>query len=245
MSKVIVITGAGQGLGRALAIRLAADGHNIALLGRTLSKVEKVAGEIGGNAFAVECDLGSPDSVRAAFAQIAERHPTIDVLINNAALYDQFFLADATDEQIETAMSSNLTGAIYATRAAIPVIPAGGRIINVTSESVTMNHAMLSLYQSTKAGLDRLTEAMRLELRSKGIRMTLVRASQMMADDADYSKMNPEIARIFMTESARQGVHMRERGITHVKLVAEMFVDIINADATMNVAELTLESWAP
>ncbi|HEY8385287.1 MAG TPA: SDR family NAD(P)-dependent oxidoreductase, partial [Porticoccaceae bacterium] len=75
MSKVIVITGAGVGLGRALARRFAADGDTVVLLGRTLSKVEAVAAEIGDRAMAVGCDVASPDSVRAAFAEIAKRHP--------------------------------------------------------------------------------------------------------------------------------------------------------------------------
>ena len=68
MSKVIVITGAGVGLGRALARRFAADGETVVLLGRTAAKVEAAAQEIGERAMAVACDVASPDSVRAAFA---------------------------------------------------------------------------------------------------------------------------------------------------------------------------------
>jgi len=70
VSKVIVITGAGDGLGRALARRFARDGETVILLGRTLSKVEAVAQELGDPHFAVACDVGNPDSVRAAFAAV-------------------------------------------------------------------------------------------------------------------------------------------------------------------------------
>ena len=84
MSKIIVITGAGKGLGRALARRFAADGEQVVLLGRTLATLEKVAAEIGPRAMPIACDVGSADSVRAAFAAIAKRHPTFHVLINNA-----------------------------------------------------------------------------------------------------------------------------------------------------------------
>ena len=80
MGKTIVITGAGVGLGRALARRFAKEGETVILLGRTLSKVQAVADELGEPAFAVQCDVGVPDSVRTAFAAIAERHPKIDVL---------------------------------------------------------------------------------------------------------------------------------------------------------------------
>ena len=74
VGKTIVITGAGIGLGRAIARRFARDGETVILLGRTLSKVQSAADELGEPHFAVECDVGSPDSVRAAFAEIARRH---------------------------------------------------------------------------------------------------------------------------------------------------------------------------
>ena len=68
------------------------------LLGRNLEKVQAVATQIGNGASAFGCDVSSPDSVRAAFKQLAERHPRIDVLINNAAVYQPFLVAEATDE---------------------------------------------------------------------------------------------------------------------------------------------------
>ena len=86
MGKTIIITGAGDGLGRALARRFARDGETVILLGRTLSKLEAVAAELGEGHLALQCDVGDPDSVRAAFAQIATRHPKVDVLINNASV---------------------------------------------------------------------------------------------------------------------------------------------------------------
>src|ERR1700741_2070250 len=110
MSKAIVITGAGAGLGRALARRFVGEGETGVLPGRTRAKVEAVAGELGERAMAVDCDVGSPDSVRAAFTQIAARFPTIDVLINNAAVYEPFQMEDATDQQILSSVATNLTG---------------------------------------------------------------------------------------------------------------------------------------
>lgn len=75
MGKTIVITGAGIGLGRALARRFVRDGETVVLLGRTFSKVKDLADELGDAALAVECDVGSADSVRAAFATIAAKFP--------------------------------------------------------------------------------------------------------------------------------------------------------------------------
>ncbi len=100
MGKTIVITGAGAGLGRALAQRFASEGETVILLGRTLSKVQALADELGAPAMAVECDVSDPASVRTAFTQTAGTHPKIDILINNAGIYEPFTVTEATDEQI-------------------------------------------------------------------------------------------------------------------------------------------------
>src|SRR3546814_15300891 len=110
MSKVIVITGAGIGLGRALARRFAKEGDTLVLLGRTLSKVKAVADELGAPAMAVECDVSSPESVKKAFVEIAARHPKIDVLINNAAVYEPFLIAEASDAKIRGMFTTNHPG---------------------------------------------------------------------------------------------------------------------------------------
>ncbi len=120
--KTVVITGAGAGLGRALAKGFAEEGNRVVLLGRTGAKVEKVAGEIGDNALAITCDIGSPESVRQTFARIGEETSVIDVLINNAGVYEPYFVKDATDEQISGAIQANLAGPIYCCRAASPLM---------------------------------------------------------------------------------------------------------------------------
>lgn len=86
VGKKIVITGTGAGMGKALAERFARKGDTVILLGRIHSKVQAVADELGGEVMAVECDVASADSVRAVLTAIAEKHPTIYVPINNAAI---------------------------------------------------------------------------------------------------------------------------------------------------------------
>ena len=136
MAKTIIITGAGAGLGRTLAQRFAQDGETVILLGRTLSKLQALADELGPMAWPVECDIASPDSVRAAFAVIAASHPKIDVLINNAAIYQPFMIAEASDEDILSPLLTNFAGPIFCARAVIPMMQRGGHIINISSESV-------------------------------------------------------------------------------------------------------------
>jgi meso-butanediol dehydrogenase/(S,S)-butanediol dehydrogenase/diacetyl reductase len=184
--KVIVITGAGSGLGRALARRLAADGDTVVLLGRTLARLEAVAVDIGERAMAVSCDVGSPDAVRSAFAAIAVRFQTIDVLINNAATVEHFLVAEATDDQIDGTLGTNLIGPILCTRAAISMMRRGGQIFNVSSGAVEQQFPGLSLYSSSKAALESLSLSMHRELQSRNISVTIVRAGQMIEDDHSW-----------------------------------------------------------
>ena len=242
MGKVIVITGAGVGLGRALARRFARDGDTVVLLGRTFSKVEAAAAEIGASAMAVECDVGNADSVRSAFAAIAGKHPRIDVLINNAAVYEPFMVANATDEQIMGPTLTNFAGPIFTSRAAIPMMEAGGYILNVTSESVALEFPMLSLYQSTKAGLERFTESLRKELAPQSIRVSTVRCGPMY-EEGKGSPWAPEIAMQFYQLCVAAGIDMRTRPISHVNNVTDVFRSLIDLPGDVSVPHVSIEGW--
>lgn len=244
MGKSIVITGAGSGLGRALARRLAADGDAIILLGRTRAKLQVLADELGQPSFAVACDVMDADSVRAAFVTIAKSHPIIDVLINNAAIYQPTFVKDATDAQIAGAVMTNLAGPIHCARAAIPVLRKGGHIINISSETVALPHAMFSLYQSSKAGLERFSDALHAELEPDGIRVTMVRAGQMMDEDAK-PPADGELARRFAEENLKRGLSFRERPISQCSSAAEVICTLTRLPGDVNVPQMVLEAWRP
>lgn len=242
MSKVIAITGAGVGLGRALAQRLAADGHRIVLLGRTAATLEASAAKLDTQSTPVVCDVGDPESVRSAFAAIADRHGAIDVLINNAAIYEPFFVRDATDAQISAALLANFAGPIHCCRAAIPLMSAGGQIINISSETVGMRHAMFSLYQSSKAGLERFTEALHEELEPDGIRVTLVRAGQMFGEDSRPPTTDPEVGRRFVEENLKRGLDFRARPISSFASVAEVLSGLLHLPDDVHVPQMFLEA---
>jgi meso-butanediol dehydrogenase/(S,S)-butanediol dehydrogenase/diacetyl reductase len=234
LSKIIVITGAGVGLGRALARRFAAEGETVVLLARTLAKVEVAAAEIGERATAVACDVGSPESVRAAFAAIAARYPKIDVLINNAALYEPFLVEEASEKQIVDIVTTNLTGPILCARAAIALMGKGGHIINVSSESVGMLMPHMVVYQSSKAGLERFSEGLHHELEPSGIRVTCVRAGAMY-EEGKQSNFDPEANARFMKATSAVGLNMRERPISHVNSVTNVFRSLLDLPADMTV----------
>jgi meso-butanediol dehydrogenase / (S,S)-butanediol dehydrogenase / diacetyl reductase len=244
LSKVIVITGAGAGLGRALARRFAADGETVVLLGRTASKVEAVAKEVGSGAMAVRCDVGSPESVRDAFTAIARRHPRVDVLVNNAAYYQAFLIADATDEQILSTLATNLAGPMLCARAAIALMGRGGHIINVSSEAVELPFPYLLAYQSAKAGLERFSHGLGRELEGAGIRVSTVRAGQMMDADKTWD-IDPAVAVRFAQAAAAAGLNLRERPISQYVSVVNVFRALIDLPADVHAASIALQARTP
>lgn len=238
-SKIIVITGAGVGLGRALARRFVADGDKVILLGRTAGKIETVAAELGDRAVAITCDVSLPDSVKSAFTAIAETHGHIDALINNAAIYEPFTITEASDAQIQNIVNTNLTGPIFCVRAALPLMGPGGQIINLSSESVGFNIPMLQVYSSAKAGLERFSQGMARELEDDGIRVTNVRAGQMFDEDKTWD-IDPEVGKRFLQATMAAGLNLRERPISHYRSVAEVFRSLLDLPADVHVDSINL-----
>jgi meso-butanediol dehydrogenase / (S,S)-butanediol dehydrogenase / diacetyl reductase len=240
VSKTIVITGAGDGLGRALARRFARDGETVILLGRTMSKVQAVAEELGEPHSAIECDVGNPDSVRAAFAEVAKRHPKIDVLINNAAIFVPFTLAEVTDEQIATQLNTNLAGPIYCSREALPLFQGSGHIINVTSESTHIKMPMLWLYAGTKVSLEFISDMWGSELAESGVRVTVVRAGQMMDETKTGSTWPMDVSMRFMQANAKVGLNLMERPISHYNSVTDAFRAVLDMPPDVHIGLVAL-----
>ena len=243
MPKTIVITGAGAGLGRALARRLAADGDSVVLLGRGFAKVQAVASEIGARALALECDVSSPESVRAAFDAIARHHPSIDVLINNAVFYQPFLIAEAPDDQIFKTIGTNFTGAVLCSRAAIPLLRPGGQIINVSSESVTQTFPHLVLYQASKAALERFSEGLHHELEPSGIKVTTVRAGSMYEEGKTW-EVDPTARMRFAQAAMEAGIKLRGRPVSHYVSVVGVFRTLIDLPEDVQMGVVTLHARA-
>jgi meso-butanediol dehydrogenase / (S,S)-butanediol dehydrogenase / diacetyl reductase len=242
VSKIIVITGAGVGLGRALARRFANDGDRVVLLGRTFSKVEAAAAEIGERAMPVDCDVASASSVRAAFAEIALRYPKIDVLINNAAVFEPSRIAEASDEHIMSTLMINLGGTIMCSRAAIPMMERGGHIINVSSESVeTLHMPQLLVYQCSKAGVERFSLGLDRELESSGIRVSVVRAGAMMEEGKVWT-IPPEARASFGQAAMEAGINLRDRPISQFTSATQVFRTLIDMPVDLQAVMVTLHA---
>lgn len=245
MGKIVAITGAGDGLGRALARRLARDGDTVILLGRTLSKVQAVAAELGDAHMAVECDVADPQSVKAAFETVAVRFPKLDVLINNAGVFEPFTLGSLRPEQVKYLADINLCGPIYVAHEALPLLRGGGHIVNVTSESVPLKMPMLWMYAGTKTALELISEMWMRELDPEGVRVTVVRCGQMMDETKTGSNWPVEVSMQFAQENAKVGINMRERGISHYNSVADSFRAIIDTPADVQMNMVWMSSRRP
>jgi meso-butanediol dehydrogenase / (S,S)-butanediol dehydrogenase / diacetyl reductase len=240
MAKTIVITGAGDGLGRALARRFAGDGDTVILLGRTLAKVQAVADELGAPAMAIQCDVADGNSVRAAFAEVAKRHPKIDVLVNNAGIYWPFTLAEADDKTVEDLTSININGTIFCGREALPLFQGDGHIINVTSESSVLKTPMMWLYASTKHAVELISEMWGRELEPAGVRVTTARCGQMYDETKTSAPWPQEVSMRFGAAAAAVGINLREKGTSHYKSVTDAFRAILDMprDTHLNLVSI-------
>jgi 3-oxoacyl-[acyl-carrier protein] reductase len=172
--KVALVTGASQGIGEAIAKRLAAQGATVVCAARTLRKLQEVADAItaeGGKADVVVADLSDGASVRAAVATTVERHGAIHILVNNAGITRDKLLIQMKEEDWDAVIDTNLKGAWTAIQAATkPMMKQRwGRIINIASVVGQMGNAGQANYVAAKAGLIGLTKSVARELASRNV----------------------------------------------------------------------------
>jgi dihydroanticapsin dehydrogenase len=146
--KVCIVTGAGSGIGRASAIRLAEEGARVTCIDLREDAVRSTAEEIGDAAFAVAADVSDDGQVRAYTDGTVERWGTLDVVFNNAGVNLPTVFHEATDELIDRTLSVNVKGTIHGCRAAIPHMlkAGGGSIVNTGSVNSIVSEPYLSIY---------------------------------------------------------------------------------------------------
>ncbi len=163
---IAVVTGASGGIGAEIAKRLAQDGFSVALIySRNAEKAQKTANEItlsGGSAKTYKCDVRDSSEITSAIEAIERDFGEISVLVNNAGISEQKLLTDITDSDWENMISTNLSGAFYFCRAALPyfVYRKSGRIINISPMWGETGGSCEVHYSAAKAGLIGLTKAL-------------------------------------------------------------------------------------
>ncbi|HEX3708268.1 MAG TPA: SDR family oxidoreductase [Pseudolabrys sp.] len=176
-AKVALVTGAGTGVGRAVAITLAKAGYSLVLAGRRKDMLDKVAGEVnaaGSQALAVPSDVSKRDSVLELFAKVKSSFGRLDVLFNNAGIgAPPVPLEDLPFETWQNVVATNLTGMFLCTQEAIKIMknqsPRGGRIINNGSISAHAPRPFSVAYTSTKHAITGLTKSTSLDCRQYDI----------------------------------------------------------------------------
>jgi len=177
--RVALVTGASQGIGRAIAIELARGGAAVVLAARDrekLSEVEKLIQEFGGTAWSVDMDITSPDSVLAAMEATVKLAGKVEVLVNNAGITRDGLALRLRPHDWDAVLQTNLTAAFSVTQACLPAMMKNrwGRIIYVTSVVGQAGHAGQSNYAASKAGLLGLAKSLASEVATRNITVNAV-----------------------------------------------------------------------
>jgi 3-oxoacyl-[acyl-carrier protein] reductase len=177
--RVALVTGASQGIGRAIALALSCAGARVVLAARNAEKLQSLAEEIDathGTALAIPMDVGDAQQVKAGFRQALERFGRLDILVNNAAITRDGLALRMKAEDWDAVLRTNLTGAYYCIQQALaPMVrQRSGRIINVTSVVAETGNSGQANYVAAKAGLIGLTRAIAVEVASRNITVNAV-----------------------------------------------------------------------
>jgi NAD(P)-dependent dehydrogenase (short-subunit alcohol dehydrogenase family) len=174
--KVAVVTGGSRGIGRAIATAFAKEGATVVVAARTSSAAGTAAREMGGKTLGFGCDVRHPDQVAALFREVNEAVGGTDVLVNNAGIGIFGPAAEMSPEDWRAVIDTNLSGAFYCCREAIPQMRrrGGGDIVNISSLAGKNPFAGGAAYNASKFGLNGFSEALMMEVRYDGIRVAYV-----------------------------------------------------------------------
>jgi NAD(P)-dependent dehydrogenase (short-subunit alcohol dehydrogenase family) len=177
--RVAIVTGASQGIGRAIAVELAKVGAHVVACSRRASKLETVAQSVraeGRSALALPCDVGEAEQVDRAVAQTLDAFGRVDLLVNNAGYRIRSPLEDLPRREWDAMVRTNLTGVFLFCQAVgrVMIRQGGGKIINVTSVAARSGSRGMAAYAATKAGVAVLTQSLGAEWAKYGIAVNAV-----------------------------------------------------------------------
>lgn len=176
VDKVVIVTGAGSGMGAATAQRFGKEGAHVVLVGRTRSKLDHVAGLLPEDkTLVVPADVSDWDAVQGVIQQTLERFGRIDVLVNNAGVAPMGSLTETAIEDWHQVMNIDVNGVFYCTRAAMPhLLKSKGSVVNVSSVSGLGGDWGMSFYNAAKGAVSNFTRSLALEYGGQGVRVNAV-----------------------------------------------------------------------
>lgn len=175
--KSALITGSARGIGRGFAEAYIAEGATVAIADINLEAAEATARDIGAGAYAVQIDVSNQDSIDAAIATVVAHAGKLDILINNAALFDASRTVDITRASYDKLYAVNVAGTLFTMQAAARQMVKqghGGKIINMASQAGRRGEALVAVYCSTKAAVISLTQSAGLDLIKDGINVNAI-----------------------------------------------------------------------
>jgi 3-oxoacyl-[acyl-carrier protein] reductase len=177
--KVAIVTGAGRGIGKEIAMTLASEGASIAVLGRseTAKETAQEITKMKGNAVAVMADVSDSKQVQEAVKNVLKKFGRIDILVNNAGIYRSSFLAQMKEEEWDEVMSIDLKGVFNCTKAVLPAMMKQkyGKIVNISSiAGSSLGFSGSTHYSAAKAGIIGFTQALAMEVAQSGINVNSV-----------------------------------------------------------------------
>jgi 3-oxoacyl-[acyl-carrier protein] reductase len=177
--KVALVTGAAQGIGKAIAVRLAQEGTNVVVADVNVDLAQSVLAEMkswGATAVALKADVSNSQKVEDLVKKVQEEFPTLDILVNNAGISKDGLLLRVSEEDWDRVLAVNLKGAFNVTKSVAKVMikQKSGRIVNITSVIGMMGNVGQASYAASKAGLIGLTKSIAKELAGRGITVNAV-----------------------------------------------------------------------
>ena len=220
--QVAIVTGASQGLGKAVAIELARNGALVVCLARNAAKLAGTVGEIeaaGGKAEAVSCDVTDRSAAREAIENANERHGRLDILVNNAGITRDKLMRGMTDQEWDDVIATNLTSCFVCSRTAAGIMRRAkyGRIINMSSISGLIGNPGQANYSASKAGMIGLTRTLSKELISRGVTVNAV------APGFIASEMTEELGQVVLDE-AKKRIPAKRLGTAEEVAAAVLFL---------------------
>ena len=172
-----LITGAARGIGRGFAERYLSEGATVAIADINLDAAQKAASEMGKGAYAMQIDVSDQDSIDHAVASVVDHAGKLDILINNAALFDAAETVDITRASFNRLYAVNVAGTLFTMQAAAKQMIAqghGGKIINMASQAGRRGESLVLVYCSTKAAVISMTQSAGLNLIKYGINVNAI-----------------------------------------------------------------------
>jgi meso-butanediol dehydrogenase/(S,S)-butanediol dehydrogenase/diacetyl reductase len=191
---VAIITGAGSGIGRATALRLASDGYRVTLAGRRDAALRATADLIGTSSLVAVCDVTDAAAVTAMVSTTVQTFGRIDVVVNNAGISRSGDFSGVTVDEWREVMTTDVESVLLVTQAALPfLLERGGSVVNVASVAGLGGDPGMSIYNAAKGAVVNLTRSLAVELAAQGVRVNAV-APSLTATDATSDIPEPDLA---------------------------------------------------